>query len=321
MVGVNASFPVGYSMIRQLGQGASGTVYVAKQKSLGRTVALKKIVISSELDSVGREESLAEGRALALLRSPNVISVYDVAFTGDAIWLVTQYVEGRDLQHLLDAGAEVGHPVAMRWVLQICSALTTGASVGITHRDIKPANILIDAHGDALLADFGVAELARSVGGAPTGTIVGTPAYMAPEQIRGQESDARTDLYAMALIASQLFLGEHPFLPGAESMNDLLEAQLHSQPLVGADRSLPAPVRKVLERALQKDASQRQPTVAEFARQLSQAADQSWAGWRDVGHLPPQAPVQRNVKPLAVVLVLVVVGAILGLALGMFLSR
>ena len=301
--------PRGYSLVRRLGSGAAGTVYVGKQISLDRTVALKRIPVSVDLDATARAELLIEARALASMRSPNVIAIYDICFTPDAAWLVTQYVEGEDLQSIVEVHPQIPPEIAQRWILQICSALSDAAQKGITHRDVKPANILIDTEGNALLADFGVADIRRSVANNATGAALGTPAYMAPEQIRGEATDQRSDLYAAALIAYQLLVGEHPFLPKATDLGSLYEAQLHDPAFVGNTPSLNRATRKSLEQALEKDPELRQQGVQVFGDQLGRAFKRGSARrWRGRGWT-------------LAVLTVCVIGAAFGLAVGLFLNQ
>ena len=306
---MNEQPPRGYSLVRRLGSGAAGTVYVGKQISLERTVALKRIPVSVNLDSAARAELLIEARALASMRSPNVIAIYDIGFTPDAAWLVTQYVEGEDLQSIIEAHPQIPPEIAQRWILQICRALSDAAQKGITHRDVKPANILIDTEGNALLADFGVADIRRSVANNATGSALGTPAYMAPEQIRGEATDQRSDLYAAALIAYQLLVGEHPFLPKATDLGSLYEAQLHESAFADDSTGLNRATRKCLEQALEKDPARRQERVQVFGDELERAFKRASArGWRGRGW---------TLAVLAVCLV----GAAFGLAVGLFLNK
>lgn len=305
---VTEELPRGYTVVKKLGQGAGGTVYVAKQNSLGRTVALKRIPVSIDLDPSAQAELLIEGRALAALRSPSVIAIYDIRFTHDAAWLVTQYVEGQDLQAIIDSHPEIPTEIAMRWICQICRALSDAAAVGVIHRDVKPANILIDTGGNALLADFGVADIRRSLAENATGSALGTPAYMAPEQIRGESTDERSDLYAVALIAYQLLTGEHPFLPTATNLESLFEAQLHQPALSAAPPTLNRATQKCLAQALEKDPTQRQSGAQVFADQLQRAVKK-----------PSRTRGRR--RGVLTVLAVCAVGIALGLTVGLLLSK
>ncbi len=305
---MSEQLPRGYSLTRKLASGSAGTVYVGKQVSLDRTVALKRIPVSVDLDATARTELLTEARALALLRSPNVIAIYDIGFTPAAAWLVTQYVEGQDLQSIIEAHPQIPSEIAQRWILQICRALSDASKKGITHRDVKPANILIDTEGNALLADFGVADIRRSVENNATGNALGTPAYMAPEQIRGEATDANLDLCSTALIAYQLLVGKHPFLPNAKNLESLYEAQLHQPALADAPANLNRATRKCLAQALEKDPAERQQNTQIFGEQL----ERSFTGGR------------RGSRFRGWVWLVVTgcsIGVVLGLAFGLLLNR
>lgn len=274
--------PPGFTYVRRLGAGTAGAVFVARQDSLARLVALKQLPGDDQLDPAAARRFLDEGRALAALRSGSAISVYDIVTHGGSVWLVTQYVDGQDLQKVLDAGPSVKFPSAMRWILQIGQALDRANDVGILHRDVKPANILIARNGDAFLADFGVAELVSSLDQQPTGALVGTPAYMAPEQISGGIVDGRSDLYSLAMVALQLLSGEHPYLPHVHSLSEIFTAQLNEDPLASLGPNLPGSIRACLARALAKSSSERQDTVGQFCAELEIAADADAPGWRDL---------------------------------------
>ncbi len=323
---MTANPPAGYTLVRQLGRGAGGPVYLARQDSLGREVALKALTVREGVDDDAKSRFINEGRTLASLRNPAVISIYDISFADDAVWLVTQYIDGQDLQQLLGTGILIGKPVALRWILQIGRALEAANNLGIVHRDVKPANILIDGQGDAFLADFGVAELTRSLDGKPTGALVGTPAYMAPEQIRSEAVDGRTDLYALALLSYLLLAGEHPFLAGSSSLVDLLDAQLTESPLHGKVLELPEPIVTCLAHGLAKDPARRPASVGSFCDELAAAADDAYPGWRSVGRLPrparptPAPPKKSAMSRSSVIVLICLVGALVGAAIGLFLA-
>lgn len=195
-----------------LGQGGMGLVYRAVQKNLGRTVALK--VLSPELsaDSDFVERFTREARALALLNHPNIVAVYDSGIHERVPYLVMEYVEGSSLRALMGSSG-LSAERALEIVVQICDALQYAHSQGVVHRDIKPENILVDREGRVKVADFGLARLAepRTSQVTRSSVILGTPHYMAPEQIENPAAvDHRADLYSLGVILYEMLTGGLP---------------------------------------------------------------------------------------------------------------
>ena len=201
----------GFKVKETIGRGGMATVYLAVQESLGREVVLKLL----NAESAEREDFvtrfLNEGRIIASLRHPHIITIYDIGQAGDMVYIAMEYVEGGDLKNRL------ARPMATNEALDIlyaiASALATAHAKGIVHRDVKPANILFRADGTPLLSDFGIAkQLSVDIELTSTGTILGSPFYMSPEQSEGQEIDGRTDIYSLGVIAFEMFTGERPYL-------------------------------------------------------------------------------------------------------------
>lgn len=218
-----------YEVLAKLGEGGMGIVYRARQKSLDRTVALKTIAISSLHETVlARFE--AEARAVARLRHPNIVTAHDLHRHGGRLYLAMEYLEGETLEQLLERQGRLDETTTWGLIRQAAAGLAHAAAEGLVHRDIKPSNLYLLAPptgyplppGVPLLkvTDFGLA-LARGVATAPrltsTGSVVGTPAYMAPEQVRSDEIDARTDIYALGATAFHLLTGRPPFDDGQRS--------------------------------------------------------------------------------------------------------
>ena len=200
----------GYQILRELGRGGMARVYLAVQTRLGRTVALK--VVSPELakDDDFRTSFLQESRINAQLAHPNIVQVYDVGAHEDALYLVMEYVAGGDLTRRLERGMRIDNLV--RVVKEIGRALDYAHSRGFVHRDIKPENILFHEDGSAVLSDFGIA---RAMDSSPTisgsGTVLGTPQYMSPEQAAGRALDGRSDLYSLGVVFYRLLTGDVPY--------------------------------------------------------------------------------------------------------------
>jgi tRNA A-37 threonylcarbamoyl transferase component Bud32 len=210
---VAAAFPH-LEIVECIGQGGMGVVYRARQPKLDRFVALKVLPQVAANDPAFRERFTREGRVLARLNHPSVVTVYDFGEAGGFFYLLMEYVDGANLRQAMRAG-RFSPAQALEIVPKICEALQYAHSEGVLHRDIKPENILLDTRGRVKIADFGIAKLVGE--GKPgatltaTGAAVGTPQYMAPEQLeRPQEVDHRADIYSLGVVFYEMLTGELP---------------------------------------------------------------------------------------------------------------
>lgn len=197
-----------------LGRGGMGIVYQARQKQLGRIVALKILSPAVAHDAAFAERFSREARALAMLNHPHIVAVYDFGRKDDLFYFLMEYVDGVNLRQLLDGG-RLAPREALAIVPQICDALQYAHDHGVVHRDIKPENLLLDQRGQVKIADFGLAKLAgRQLPEAPltgTGQVMGTLHYMAPEQTEHpQQVDHRADIYSLGVVFYQMLTGELP---------------------------------------------------------------------------------------------------------------
>lgn len=196
----------GYEIQRTIGRGGMGTVYLAVQESLGRSVVLK--TMSSDTGSLSR--FLNEGRIVASLRHPHIITVYDIGTADGMLYMCMEYVDGGDLKAKM--GETLNPDYALDILQKVTGALEFAHAKGIIHRDVKPANILFRSDGTPLLSDFGIAkELAGDTELTSTGMILGSPFYMSPEQAEGMEMDGRTDVYSLGIIFYEMLVGRRPF--------------------------------------------------------------------------------------------------------------
>jgi len=200
-------------IIELLGQGGMGVVYKARQPSLDRLVALKILPAEAAREPGFPERFTREARALAKLSHPGIVAVYDFGQQGGLYYLLMEFVDGMNLRQLLRQG-KLNPAEALKIVPQICEALQNAHDEGIVHRDIKPENILLDKRGRVKIADFGLAKLLGSkadVGLTRTHQIMGTPHYMAPEQIQGtRDVDHRADIYSLGVTFYEMLTGELP---------------------------------------------------------------------------------------------------------------
>lgn len=247
-----------YRIRKKLGVGSMGVVYLADDLPLGRTVAIKflnpEVAGSPERRNLFRQEA----RALARLNHPGIVQVYTYGEDRDHPFFAMEYCEGETLEKTLSTHGRYTEFEAGRILVQVADALAAAHKAGITHRDLKPANILLERGDKVKVMDFGLAGLAAEA----TGHVAGTPKYMAPEQARGEKTDARSDLYALGVIAFELVTGEVPFL--GENYRETLEMHLHAQvPSLREKAPDVSPAFERLVKELLEKHPDRRPSLAE----------------------------------------------------------
>jgi non-specific serine/threonine protein kinase len=273
-----------YSITRKLGQGGMGVVYEARDERLERTVALKTLSALTE-DEAGRKRLWREARAAASVNHPNICQIYEIGEDTAGLFIAMELLEGEPLSDQLRRGPlNVAEAVAVG--LEILSALAALHARGIVHRDLKPSNVFRTPHGVKLL-DFGLArpELESAMSPATdltrTGMIMGTPRYMAPEAIRGETIDARSDLFATGAILFEMLAGRPAF--DGKTVADVIHASVYEQPPALSGSSTVAAVDRVIRQALAKRPSDRLPSAEVMAEELR------WAGGLDTEASPSQA--------------------------------
>jgi hypothetical protein len=308
--------PPRYGDVRPIARGGMGEIFRATDLELGREVAVKLLAerYSADADSRGRfrREALAAAR---LSGAPNVVTVFDVGEHNGRPLIVMEYFPGGSLEERI-AGRPPG-PVgeALEWVEEAALALDAAHAAGIVHRDVKPANLLLDDSGHVHVADFGIASAAGLASFTQTGTILGTAAYLSPEQARGERATAASDRYALAAVAWRLLAGRRPF----ESPSATEEAAAHAAASVpsvhAANPELPPFLDRVFERSLAKDPRARYSTsaelVGELRRALHEEAAETWAK-------PQPAPPARNAprRPRRRAVPVVLLGALAAVGIG-----
>src|SRR3954453_19062579 len=243
-----------------------GIVYRATQVALGRPVALKLIAADFAGDRSFRERFKREWETAASIDHPNVIPVYEAGEAEEHLFLAMRYVEGLDLANLIAREPEFAPERAVRIVAQVASALDAAHARGLVHRDVKPANILIGADDHVYLTDFGLSRATEQSRMTRTGMFVGSTDFAAPEQVRGEETDARTDVYALGCVLFELLTRHVPF----ERASDMAKMYAHitePPPRVTAWRpDLPSGLDEVVYTALAKEPEERYESAGEFAR-------------------------------------------------------
>ncbi len=213
-----------------IGSGGMGVVYLAYDTKLERKVALKAISPQYSHDPSRRERLRREGRASANLTHSGIATVYALEEFGDEIFIATEFIEGETLREEIQRGP-VAPPKALETAIALASALAAAHDGGVIHRDLKPENVMRSAAGGLKILDFGLAQMPEGEGAARLtveGKVIGTPAYMAPEQIRGNKCDARTDIFSFGIVMFELLAGKHPF--GGVGSESTMARILESEP-------------------------------------------------------------------------------------------
>lgn len=263
-----------YEVQRVLGKGAMGVVYLAEDPVIGRQVAVK--VIHAQAGLEGEELALRqqrferEFRSAGTLSHPNIVTVYDVGQEGSDSFIAMEYVRGESLEEVLKSGRLLTFKEIADIASQTASALDYAHERSIIHRDVKPGNILMTVDGSPKITDFGVAKLSTA-GMTTTGTIIGTPMYMAPEQITGHEVSRASDQFSLAVVIYEMLTGERPF--EGDNATTVMYRIVHEQPVPPRriNSKLPAALDVVVLKGLAKQAGDRYATCTELAKAVRRA--------------------------------------------------
>ena len=308
-----------YHVLEELGRGAMAVVYKGFDPVIGRSVALKTIAFGTADAEVTdlRQRLYREACAAGTLAHPNIVTIYDVIEQEGVTAVAMELVEGQTLASLIAERAPLPLDTALGIFEQIAAALDYASAKGIVHRDIKPANILMTPDGHAKVADFGVARMAIS-SMTQTGTVVGSPSYMSPEQVRGQHLDGRSDLFSAAVVLFELLTKERPF--AGDDVATTMYRIVHepATPANEFNSAVGPQISEVFDRALAKDPDRRYRSGAELCSALRQAVGAnvlaSAAASATVA-VPAQAPRRRigmlvalAALPIVLLLALVILG-------------
>src|SRR3954471_18480532 len=264
------SLPDRYRVVRHLANGGMASVWEAHDELLDRDVAVKLLATHLGEDERARRRFQREARAAAgLSHHPNVVTIYDVGEHSRRVFMVMEIMRGGTLGDRLKSREHVAHEKALRWLHEAAAALDTAHDAGVVHRDIKPGNLLLDERERLAVADFGIARVAWEDQLTLTGQVLGTAAYLSPEQAMGETASAASDRYALAVVAYELLTSTRPF----EAEHFAAQARAHVEDPVPPASSravvdLSPAVDAVLERGLAKEPADRWKSAEEFVDAL-----------------------------------------------------
>jgi serine/threonine-protein kinase len=273
-----------YQIRGTLGRGAMGTVYDGWDPVIGRRVAIKTVRMLDH-DDAEAQEALArfknEAQAAGRLSHPNIVAVYDYGESDETAYIVMEFIDGQTLKDRLDTREPIPLAETVRIMQLVLAALQFSHAKGVIHRDIKPGNVMLTTDGQVKLADFGIARIESSVM-TQVGTMIGTPAYMSPEQLLAEPVDARTDIYSSGVLLYQLLTGERPFEGGLPA---IMHKALNTTPKRPSEVSLTAPpaLDAVVARAMARRPEDRYPNAASFALALRDAFAEPQTGLASLG--------------------------------------
>jgi serine/threonine protein kinase/Tfp pilus assembly protein PilF len=267
-----AMFAGRYQIIEDLGQGGMGHVFKALDTRTGEKIAIKVLRTGLEADGRTLERFSHELTAARRISHRNVCRMFDLGEDGGRLYITMEFVPGEDLKSILRMMGAMSPAQAVAIAVQICDGLEEAHRMGVVHRDLKPANVLVDKEGHARIMDFGIARSARSRGITDTGTMVGTPDYMSPEQTEGRDVDARADLYSLGVMLFEMVTGQLPF----EGDTALAVALKHKSERPPDPKSvvpgLPADLSRIILRCLEKDRVRRYPSAGDLRADLEAVA-------------------------------------------------
>src|SRR5258708_22075984 len=278
-----------YEVVAKLGEGGMGVVYEARDRRLDRRVAIKVLPPAKVSDPARKQRFIQEAKAASALNHPNISTIYDIDSENGCDYIAMELVPGRTLDDIITR-RRPRLPDALRYAVQIADALATAHAAGIVHRDLKPDNVMVTETGLVKVLDFGLAKLTdeaeasaddvtRTVRAVTEdGTVVGTAAYMSPEQAEGKKVDARSDIFSFGSVLYEILTGRRAFQ--GDSRMAIMAAVLDKepQPIVELAPDLPKELERIVARCLRKDLARRSQSMAEIKLALEEIKDESQSG-------------------------------------------
>ncbi len=263
-----------YEIETELTTGGMGVIILAKDPYIQRQVVIKVLMYSRTLDEVYRDFFQNEAEVIAALEHPCIVPIYDFGWHGQQPYIVMRYMAGGSLQDRLDKGeiklTEIAHIFK-----RVADALDAAHAKGIIHRDIKPSNILFDSSGEAFLSDFGIAT-SKSFKDDDGEWLVGTPAYMSPEQAKGNPVDGRSDIYALGVTLYRLLTGQLPFSGSSTTALVNAHMELPVPDIRALKGNIPAVWQEVVAKAMSKNPADRYANASDFAREVHEVVSGKW---------------------------------------------
>jgi hypothetical protein len=292
-----------YRIKGELGRGGMGAVYLAEQMGLGREVAIKELIPSAAADPTALMRFMQEAQVMARTSHPNLVQVHDLEQIGEANYIVLEFVRGKSLRDWVNQGP-IPMPQTFAVMHGVLQALDYAHRHSIVHRDMKPENVLLSDEGAVKVADFGIARLTDDSGAGSTatktGTTVGTPQYMSPEQVASSKVDGRSDLYSAGIVFYELVVGQPPFTASdADGPFTLMAKHVQAPPKPPSVHrpGLDLRLEEVILKSLSKRPEERYQTGQEFDDAMSRVADRLCPGWQR--SLEPGADLSKMVPAAA----------------------
>ena len=259
-----------YEVIGELGQGAMGVVYKARDPLIDRIVAIKTINLGLALDEKEEYEGrfYQEAKAAGRLSHPNIVTIYDVGKNGDVAYIAMEFLEGRELRDIMNDDGLLPVDQVLDIVSQVAMGLNYAHEHDIVHRDIKPSNVMVVRDGHVKITDFGIARMASSAVQTQTGMVLGSPKYMSPEQVTGKSIDRRSDVFSLGVMLYEMLTGQAPF--NGDNVNAIMYQTLNAIPAPpnSLNPEVPEMIDFIVAKALAKKAEDRYQNAKDFAVDL-----------------------------------------------------
>src|SRR3989338_4297292 len=264
-----------YEVLGELGQGAMGIVYKARDPLIDRVVAIKTITLSLALDEKEEYEGrfYQEAKAAGRLNHPNIVTIYDVGKSGDVAYIAMEFLQGRELRDIMNDGGLLPVDQVLDIVAQVAQGLAYAHEHEIVHRDVKPSNIMVVRDGHAKITDFGIARMASSAVRTQTGMVLGSPKYMSPEQVMGKALDQRSDIFSLGVMLYEMLTGKPPF--NGENVNAIMYQTVNAVPAPPStmNPAVPEMANFIVAKALSKGLDDRYQNAKDFAIDLRACRD------------------------------------------------
>jgi eukaryotic-like serine/threonine-protein kinase len=268
MVNITSALESRFQVLKELGRGGMGIVFLAYDKQLKDNVAIKVLSPFLSNDAESLERMRREVTAARKITHSNVIKIYDIAEAGGLHYITMEYFPGENLRQLIQRKGPLSLEEGMQLLYQICDGLEAAHGQGIIHRDLKSQNVILNDKGHLKIIDLGLARTNQLEGMTATGLIMGTPEYMSPEQVMGRRTDERSDLYSLGIILYEMFSGRVPFSGDSAISVGFKHVKEAYEPLRSVRPQIPESLSLISDRLLQKDPAHRYQSVTELRRDL-----------------------------------------------------